>query len=125
KVISGDAGRCQRDTDARPDLDKVAIDLVSLREPLDDTAGERGRLLRRPDILLKHHELVAAEPGDEILRTQHSPQPVGDHAQQAVAAGMTERIVDLLELIEIDEQQRGKPRLPVQGCQQAFYFVTK
>ena len=37
---------------------------------------------------------------------QHLAQPVGDRAQQLVAAGMAERVVDLLELVEIDEQQR-------------------
>ena len=48
---------------------------------------------------------AAAEPGDEILRTQHGAQPVRDRTQQLVAAGMTQGIVDLLELIEVDKQQ--------------------
>ena len=58
------------------------------------------------DVLLEHHELVAAEPRHEILGPQHLAQPVGDRAQQLVAAGMAERVVDLLELVEVDEQQR-------------------
>src|SRR3546814_8175373 len=33
-------------------------------------------------------------------------QPVGDHAEQRIADRMAERIVDCLEAIEIDEQQR-------------------
>ncbi len=56
--------------------------------------------------LLEHDKLVTAEAGDEVLRAQHFAQPIGDHAQQLIAAWMTKRIVDLLELIEIDEQQR-------------------
>ena len=56
--------------------------------------------------MLEHDEFVSAKSRDEIVRAQHSTQAVGDDAQQAVAGRMAERIVDLLELIEIDEKQR-------------------
>ena len=62
------------------------------------------------DVLLEHHEFVAAEAGHEILRPQHFAQPAGDRAQRLVAAGMAERVVDLLELVEVDEQQRRQLR---------------
>ena len=97
--------RCHRDADAGADLDEMIVDLVALAQVIDDSPGEAGGVLGRFDVLLKHHEFVAAEPRDEILRAQHRAQPVGDGAQQLVAAGMTERVVDLLELIEVDEQQ--------------------
>ncbi len=58
------------------------------------------------NVLLEHDELVAAEPRHEILGPQHLAQASGDRAQQLVAAGVTECVVDLLELVEIDEQQR-------------------
>ncbi len=79
---------------------------VALAQALDDAAGEARGILGRADVLLEHDELVAAEAGDEILGTQHLAQAVGDRAQELVAAGMAERVVDLLELVEIDEQQR-------------------
>ena len=69
----------------------------------------------RFDVLLEHHEFVAAEARDEILRTQHLAQPVGHRAQQLVAAGMTQRIVDLLELVEVDKQQ----------CRQSLGIVAR
>jgi hypothetical protein len=83
----------------------VIVDLVTFAQVIDHSPGETGGFLGRFDILLKHHKFVAAEPRDEVLRAQHRAQPVGDGAQQLVAAGMTERVVDLLELIEVDEQQ--------------------
>jgi hypothetical protein len=43
--------------------------------------GQMGGVLGRSDVLLKHHELVAAEPRHEILRAQHCAQAVGDGAQ--------------------------------------------
>ena len=65
------------------------------------------------DVLLEHNEFVAAEAGDEILWPQHLAQPVRHRAEQLVAAGMAERVVDLLELVEVDEQQRRQTgRLP-------------
>jgi hypothetical protein len=35
----------------------------------------------RLDVLLEHHEFVAAEPRHEILRPQHFAQATGDRAQ--------------------------------------------
>jgi hypothetical protein len=83
----------------------MIVDLVALAQMIDDARARMPRP-RRLDVLLEHHEFVAAEARHEILRPQHVAQPVGDRAQQLVAAGMAERVVDLLELVEVDEQQR-------------------
>ena len=83
----------------------MIVDLVALAQMVDDSPGETRGILARFDVLLEHDEFVAAEPRHEILRAQHFAQPVGDRAQQLVAAGMTQRVVDLLELIEVDKQQ--------------------
>ena len=71
---------------------------------IDDAAREARGILGRIDILLEHHEFVAAEARHEILRAQHFAQAVGDRAQELIAAGMAKRVVDLLELVEVDEQ---------------------
>ena len=84
----------------------MVVDLVALAEAVDDAPRQHGGVLGRMDVLLEHDELVAAEAGDEILRTEHLAQAVCHRAQQLVAAGMAERVVDLLELVEVDEQQR-------------------
>ena len=77
------------------------------------------------DVLLEHNEFVAAEAGDEILRPQHFAQAAGDRAQQLVAAGMAERVVDLLELVEVDEQQRRQLLGTVLGRQQVADLVAE
>ena len=82
---------------------------------LDDPPRQNGGILVRFDVLLEHHEFVAAEARHEILRAQHGAQPVGDRAQQLVAAWMTQGVVDLLELVEVDEQQ----------CRQLLGFVPQ
>ena len=52
------------------------------------------------------HELVAGIAGNQIGSPQCSVQALGDFDQHLVASVMTQRIVDLLELIEVDEQDR-------------------
>src|SRR5689334_16467617 len=103
----------------------MIVDLVALAQMIDDAARETGGVLGAPDVLLEHHELVAAEAGDEILRTQHLAQPLGNRAEQLVAAGMAERVVDLLELVEVDEQQRRLPIGLARRLEQALDLVAE
>ncbi len=52
-------------------------------------------------------ELVAAEAADLAMIAHHRLQPVGDLAQQRVADRVAERVVDVLEAVEIDQEQRA------------------
>ena len=52
-------------------------------------------------------ELVAAEPADLAVVAHHRLQPLGDLAQQRIADRVAERVVDVLEPIEIDHEQRA------------------
>ena len=52
-------------------------------------------------------ELVAAEPGDGVALAERLLQPVGDLLQQAVAGVVAERVVDLLEVVEVDQHHGG------------------
>ena len=103
----------------------MIVDLVTLAQVIDDPASEAGRLVGRADVLLKDHEFIAAEPRHEILRPQHRTQPIGDRAQQLVAAGMAQGIIDLLELIEVDKQQCRRLLGIVRDRQQTFDFVAE
>ena len=51
-------------------------------------------------------ELVAAEPGDGVAVAQLVLQPLGEGAQQPVARLVAEGVVDLLEVVEVEEQER-------------------
>ena len=54
----------------------------------------------------EEHELVAAEAGEHILGRQVHAEAHGHGLQDQVAEGMSEGIVDPLETIEVDVQQR-------------------
>ena len=56
----------------------------------------------------QHRELVAAETGDHIAGAGGFLQPAGDLDQHLVADQVSEVIVDLLEPVEVDEQQRHR-----------------
>jgi hypothetical protein len=84
----------------------VAGYLERLGQRRDDPGGDLGRLVDRSDTLEHHGELVAAEAGGEVGGAQVQPQPVGDPDQQQVARRVAERVVDRLEPVEVDEEQR-------------------
>ena len=56
-------------------------------------------------------ELVAAESRDGLDRLEGDPQPPPDLAEKPVADVVAERVVQLLETVEVDQEQ-GHARLP-------------
>ena len=54
-----------------------------------------------------HGELVAAEPRHDVLGPHGVGQPQRHVADQLVADRMAERVVDVLEVVEVDVEHRG------------------
>ena len=77
-------------------------------ERLGDALGDPGRAVLVADVLGEHGELVAAEAGDGVARAQGLLDPGGDGREQLVAGGMTEAVVDELELVEVEEEHRNR-----------------
>ena len=60
----------------------------------------------------------------EVVLAQDAADPLGDVDQQAVAGSVTEGVVDDLEVVEVEEQdrrhpRRGDPGAPVVGASAA------
>ena len=55
----------------------------------------------------QEHELVAAVAGEQVGRAGAAGEPRGDLAQQLVAGGVPERVVDELEVVEVDVEHGG------------------
>src|SRR4051812_23338477 len=51
-------------------------------------------------------ELVSAEPGGGVARPDRRAHPPGDLDEQVVAGGVAEAVVDPLEVVEVDEENR-------------------
>ena len=66
----------------------------------------------------QHRELVAAEPRDRVAGAHHGGEPVGQLDQQLVPEVVPERVVDLLELVQVqhqDDRLRARARRRGQG----------
>ena len=67
--------------------------------------------------LAQHAELVAAEPGDELALADDVVEPGRDDRQELVPPVMAERVVDLLEPLEIDEEDGQSLLLAILGLE--------
>ncbi len=84
---------------------EAVADLDRRAERGDDPGGHVLGAPRRPAVLDQHGELVAAHPGRRVRpRRSISAIRCADRDQQLVADGVPERVVDLLEVVEVDEE---------------------
>ena len=92
------------DADAGPDIDDVAVERHPHFERTHDGLGDA---LGIADAAACHEdgELVAADAGDAVASATDDGAQAGRHlAQQHVADRMTERFVDVPEVVEIEDQ---------------------
>ena len=92
----GAADACA-DDDLAPVDDHGAVDLV------DDALGEVVGLQLTGVVMVKDDEFVAAPARDQVARPDDGAQPVCDLDQELVAGSVSETVVDLLEVIEVEE----------------------
>ena len=79
-----------------------------VRSVVVDALGDQRRLVHVGDAVEQHRELVAAEPGDGVRRPHGRLQPARDGDQQPVSHLVPERVVDELEAVEVEEEDRGR-----------------
>ena len=95
------------DADAGADHDLVAVEIEGRADRLDDArARAPSRRSAGPTADLHDGELVAAEARHRVGFAHAAAQALGDRLEQRVADGMAERIVDLLEAIEVEAKHR-------------------
>ncbi|MNS95106.1 hypothetical protein D3C72_1293490 [compost metagenome] len=66
----------------------------------------------------QHNEFVAADARHRIGLAHQLRQPFACQAQQRVARGVAARVVDVLEVVEVDEHQRADGMVARRGGQQ-------
>ncbi len=114
--IDGDAG-------AGAGQDRRALEADRLVYARHDALGDHVDVFGAAGALQDHDELVAAEPHAEIRRAAGIAHPLrGDH-QHIVAGGMAERIVDLLEAVEVDLHHRHALVAPLRALDQRVEMV--
>ncbi len=108
QVLAVDAvvGR-DRDAHRRADGRALVADRIGLREHLDDLVGELAERAAIVHVGQDDLEFVAAQPADLALVEHDMMKPVGHLLEQFIACLMAERVVDLLEAVEIDHHHRA------------------
>ena len=106
--------RAGRDADARRHVDLVLAHVQFTRHLLEQQPGDRLRLLmpggRAVGCLEERGKLVAGQPPHDRLLGQRPDQPFAQRLEHAVAGGMSEGVVDLLEVVHVHVQQREPAR---------------
>ena len=94
----------ERDARRGRDGEPPAGELERLRERVQEVAGHLPGGFRRGARLEQHGELVAAEARGGVAGGEPLRQPAGADAQELVARGVAERVVDLLEVVQVEEE---------------------
>ena len=98
----------ERDADAGRHLDfGRREDERAPRPPRRSGPRSRRPPPRSFEVLAQDDELVARQARQGVARTQQRGQALGDGDQQLVADAVAVEVVDQLEPVEIDEQDRG------------------
>ncbi len=99
-----------RDADGGADHDVVAGDRIRRADGGDQPLGKPRHL----DVVVAdrgdHREFVAAQPRHQVVAAQRVRQAQRGVADQLVADVMAERVVDVLEVIEVDIEHGGGRR---------------
>ena len=74
-----------------------------------DPLGQPDGLALALDILGDDHELIPTEAGHGVALTHHRPQPRRQRGEQFVAGRVTEVVVDELEVVQVEQQDRQHP----------------
>jgi hypothetical protein len=100
----------EADADAGADLQRGAADPEREPQLLQQLGGDRlrGRAAVVRQILQQQHELVAAVPREQAHGANTVLQPARDRAQQLVAGRVAERVVDRLEVVQVEVEQRDR-----------------
>ena len=80
--------------------------------------GHAQRAVGPARLLGQHHELVATEATDQVTCSGLGLQALGEHHEELVAGGVSERVVHPLEAVEVDEED-GQGVACAEGRRQA------
>ena len=98
--------------DARTDPDFQIAKHEGAGKAFPKPLREGGESLGDVEVAHKEHEFVPAESPEEITGTAICPKTLGDLDQQTIARFMPEVVVDLLEAVDVEKEERRIGR----GC---------
>lgn len=97
----------ERDPDAHADLDLLALKLEWGAGCVDESLAELSYLGEVADVLAQDAKLVTAHSSDKVAGTHSDAEALRNLNEQLVAGTVAERVVDVLEPVEVEEHDRG------------------
>ena len=113
------------DADARRDPQRLPVERERRLQFLDQRPGAALHLRDRGDSLQQHGELVSPEPRDRIGGAAGRDDPLGHVAQKTIAGVVTEGIVDVLEVIEVEEHHRNAALVALRESQRVVHAIPE
>ena len=90
------------------DVELVGAHVIGHLERPQDLRGDVAGVLDPVVAFEDDRELVTAETGNAVAFPDRIDQALGHLLEQPVADGVTEAVVDGLELVEVEEHQRDQ-----------------
>ena len=116
-------GDREADADRRDDLVARERDgaLHGARDrPSDGQRGGPGR-----DVLEDHHEFVPAKPRDGVSRANGALHPLADDGEERVPRLMAKRVVDKVEVVDVEEQDGDGGAAAIVTCERVGEAVEE
>ena len=107
-VDRGPVARIQADAYRRCDVELTTFEVERRRYRRQELGGHAGGIPRCAQVGQGHEEFVAAQAGDDVGIAQRRLDASRRFLEQFVAGLVSERIVDGLEIVQVDEQQRRR-----------------
>ncbi len=114
-----------RDADARADLAPRSLDDERRLERAEDFLADAQRGPHVARGRKDEGELVAAEARDRVGLAHQLPEARGDLLQHDVAAVVAERVVDLLEPVQIEKHQSDRLSAPARDAHRLVHPVEQ
>src|SRR5262249_19668984 len=67
-------------------------------------------------------ELLAADSGESLLAAEHRPRQLDDALQDEVAAEVAEAVVESLEVVDVEKDQRERPAVAARASELPLPF---
>ena len=113
EIVSGlAAGPGQGDADARPHARRAVAEIDGRPEDLEDALRHLSGHCGSIDVLEEDRELIAAQAGRRVARADRRPDTFGDDLEGLVAPRVSEAVVEELEVVDIEEEDRGPEGAP-------------
>ena len=105
---AGVRGLAEGDPDARTRRDLHLVDLERRLQPRADPFRDRDGRPLVVEVVEQDRELVPREARERVARAHARPEPRRDADEQLVAGSVPEAVVDGLEVVEVEQQDRDR-----------------